>query len=90
LAADVIGNTFSRYEENQADVYSLEVTHGIVPDPARPSRTPSRPTAKPFSSILTPSCQRLPLFDHPPVSDRIHLGVTYDPWSKGESPQFVK
>src|SRR5882724_11185164 len=35
FAADVIGNTFSRYEENQADVYSLEVTHGIVPDPAQ-------------------------------------------------------
>jgi hypothetical protein len=29
-------------------------------------------------------------FDHPPVADRVHLGVTYDPWSKGEQPQFVK
>ena len=29
-------------------------------------------------------------YDHPPISDRIRLAVTYDPWSKGESPQFVK
>jgi Zn-dependent protease with chaperone function len=29
-------------------------------------------------------------YDHPPISDRIHLAVTYDPWSKGEPPQFVK
>jgi hypothetical protein len=28
--------------------------------------------------------------DHPTVKDRVHLCVTYDPWSKGESPQFVK
>jgi hypothetical protein len=29
-------------------------------------------------------------YDHPTIADRIHLFVTYDPWSKGEQPQFVK
>ena len=29
-------------------------------------------------------------FDHPTVKHRVHLCVTYDPWSRGESPQFVK
>jgi len=29
-------------------------------------------------------------YNHPTVTDRIHLFVTYDPWSKGEQPQFVK
>jgi hypothetical protein len=24
------------------------------------------------------------------VSERIHLFVTYDPWSTGQQPQFVK
>jgi STE24 endopeptidase len=91
FAADVLGNTFSRYEENQADVYSLEVTHGIVPDPGQAFARSFQiygetvlvdPDPNPVNVFL--------FFDHPTIADRIHLGVTYDPWSKGESPQFVK
>ena len=91
FAADVLGNTFSRYEENQADVYSLEVTHGIIPDPGQAFAHSFQiygetvlvdPDPNPVNVFL--------FFDHPTVADRIHLGVTYDPWSKGESPQFVK
>jgi STE24 endopeptidase len=91
FASDAIGNTFSRYEENQADVYSLEVTHGIVPDPGQAFARSFQiygetvlvdPDPNPVNVFL--------FFDHPTVADRIHLGVTYDPWSKGESPQFVK
>ncbi len=91
FAADAIGNTFSRYEENQADVYSLEVTHGIVPDPGQAFAHSFQiygetvlvdPDPNPVNVFL--------FFDHPTVTDRIHLGVTYDPWSRGESPQFVK
>jgi len=32
IVATAAGNSFSRYMENQADVYGLEVTHRIVPD----------------------------------------------------------
>ena len=91
FAADAIGNTFSRYEEHQADIYSLEVTHGIVPDSGQAFARSFQiygetvlvdPDPNPVNVFL--------FFDHPTVTDRIHLGVTYDPWSKGESPQFVK
>lgn len=91
IAAQAIGNTFSRYEENQADVYSLEVTHGIVPDSGQAFARSFQiygqtvlvdPDPNPVGVFL--------FFDHPPVAERIRLGVTYDPWSKGESPQFVK
>jgi len=91
FAADVISNAFSRYEENQADVYSLEVTHGIVPDAGQAFAHSFQiygetvlvdPDPNPVNVFL--------FFDHPTVADRIRLGVTYDPWSKGESPQFVK
>jgi STE24 endopeptidase len=91
FAADAIGNTFSRYQEHQADIFSLEVTHGIVPDPGQSFARSFQiygetvlvdPAPNPVNVVL--------FFDHPTVADRIHLGVTYDPWSKGESPQFVK
>jgi Zn-dependent protease with chaperone function len=91
FAANAIGNTYSRYQENQADVYSLEVTHGIVPDNGQAFARSFQiygetvlvdPDPNPVDVFL--------FFDHPTVADRIHLGVTYEPWSKGESPQFVK
>jgi Zn-dependent protease with chaperone function len=91
FAADAIGNTFSRYQEHQADIYSLEVTHGLVPDAGQAFARSFQiygetvlvdPDPNPVNVFL--------FFDHPTVADRIRLGVTYDPWSKGESPQFVK
>ena len=91
FASDAIGNTFSRYTEHQADIYGLEVTHGIVPDPGQAFAHSFQiygetvlvdPDPNPVDVFL--------FFDHPPVADRIHLGVTYNPWSKGQSPQFVK
>jgi STE24 endopeptidase len=91
FAFNAIGNTFSRYQEHQADVYSLEVTHGLVPDAGQAFARSFQiygetvlvdPDPDPVNVFL--------FFDHPPVADRIHLGVTYDPWSRGESPKFVK
>jgi len=91
FASGAIGNTFSRYQEHQADIYSLEVTHGIVPDAGQAFARSFQiygetvlvdPDPNPVNVFL--------FFDHPTVTDRIHLGVTYDPWSKGESPQLVK
>jgi len=91
FAADAIGNTFSRHQEHQADIYSLEVTHGLVPDSGQAFARSFQiygetvlvdPDPNPVNVFL--------FFDHPTVADRIRLGVNYDPWSKGESPQFVK
>ncbi len=91
FASDAIGNTFSRYTEHQADIYSLEVTHSVVPDPGQAFAHSFQiygetvlvdPDPNPVDVFL--------FFDHPTVADRIHLGVTYDLWSKGQSPQFVK
>lgn len=89
--ANPVTNGFSRYQENQADIYSLEVTHGILADSGQVFAhdfqvsgeiTLDDPNPNPIDVFL--------YFDHPPVADRVHLGVTYDPWSRGEQPQFVK
>jgi Zn-dependent protease with chaperone function len=89
--ANPITSAFSRFEENQADIYSLEVTHGILPDPGQASAHEMQlwgetvfddPDPNPIDVLL--------FYDHPTTANRIHLFVTYDPWSKGEQPQFVK
>ena len=91
IVATATGNTFSRYMESQADVYGLEVTHGIVPDAGQAS---ARSFQK-FGEMVFVEPNPNPVdvfvfFDHPTVRDRIHLCVTYDPWSAGRTPQFVK
>jgi Zn-dependent protease with chaperone function len=89
--ANVIGNNLSRYQENQADIYSLEVTHGLVRDPGQSCAASYQmygeqvfvePDPNPVNVIL--------FYDHPPVAHRVNLCLTYDPWSKSQSPQFVK
>ena len=89
--AETAGNAFSRYQENQADVYSLEINHGIVADPGEAMAHAFQKFGETVLEDPAPNPVRVFLFyDHPPVVDRVHLFVTYDPWSKGEAPQFVK
>jgi len=91
FAADTAGNAFSRYLENQADIYSLEINHGIVADPGQAMARGFQKFGETVFEDPKPNPVRVFLFyDHPPVGDRIHLFVTYDSWSKGETPQFVK
>jgi Zn-dependent protease with chaperone function len=91
FVAGVAGNAISRYLANQADIYSLEVTRGIVADPGQASAISFQkfgekvfvdPDPNPLNVFL--------FFDHPTVADRIRLFATYDPWAKGEPPQYVK
>lgn len=89
--AGVAGTNVSRYYENQADVYSLEVTHGYVPDPGQACAVSYQMYGEQVFAEPDPNPVKVFLFyDHPAVADRVHLCLTYDPWSKGESPQFVK
>jgi len=91
FAADTARNAYSRYLENQADIYSLEINHGIVADAGQAMAHGFQKFGETMFEDPEPNRVRVFLFcDHPPVVDRIHLFVTYDPWSKGESPQFVK
>jgi Zn-dependent protease with chaperone function len=91
FVASTLGNAFSRFQENQADIYGLEVTHSIVADPGQACAWSFQNFGEKVLVDPNPNPLQVFLFyDHPPVRDRIRLCVTYDPWSKGESPQFVK
>ena len=85
-----LGSGFSRYLEHQADQYGLEVTHGLTPDSGQVAAQAFQilgevdladPAPKPVDVFL--------FYDHPPIPDRIRFCLTYDPWSRGEVPEFV-
>jgi STE24 endopeptidase len=91
FAADPISNGFSRYVEHQADVYGLEVTHAVIPDSGQAAANSFQIEGE--SSLADPDPDPVNVFlfyDHPPVSDRVRFSLTYDPWSKGAQPEFLK
>jgi Zn-dependent protease with chaperone function len=89
--ANPIGSAFNRYVEHQSDQYGLEVTHGLTPDF-------SQVAAQTFQilgdvNLADPEPNPVDVFwfySHPPIPDRIQFALTYDPWSKGGSGEFVK
>jgi STE24 endopeptidase len=75
-----IGNALSRMQEHQADVYSLDVTSGIVPDNLQAA---ARAFQIEGETVLEPpnpsSFIVFWLYSHPPVRDRIEFAVHYTP-----------
>ncbi|HWZ99770.1 MAG TPA: M48 family metallopeptidase [Candidatus Dormibacteraeota bacterium] len=86
-----IESAFSRMEEHHADIFGLEVIHGIVPNSGDVAAHAfqvlgqedlSDPNPPPFITFW--------LYSHPPLAERLVFAHTYDPWSKGQSPRYVK
>jgi STE24 endopeptidase len=84
-------NAYSRAQEHQADQYGLEIVHDMFPDSGQVAAQSFQklgeewleyPNVSPIAAFFT--------WDHPPVRDRVQFALTYDPWEKGKSPQFVK
>lgn len=76
--AEPIGNGFSRRQEYQADVYSLDVTHGIVPDNGQAAARAFQIEGE--TVLEEPDPNPLIVFwlySHPPVRDRVRLAVGY-------------
>src|SRR5262245_51134474 len=84
-----VESAISRQIEHNADVYGLEVTHGI-------NANPQEAAAHAFQllgelSLDYPYPNKLLVFwyyDHPSIPDRVRFAHEYDPWSKGEQPKI--
>ncbi len=83
-------NGYSRWQEHQADIYGLEVTHGLIPD--------SKDVAARSFQLLgevgldEPNPNRwieFWLYSHPSISERIAFTEQYDPWPKHDE-KYVK
>ena len=89
LALPVI-NTYSRWQEHRADIFGLEVIHGIVPDSRRASVEAFQKLGEINLADPDPSpFIRFWLYSHPPLAERLLFARTYDPWGKGEKPRYV-
>ncbi len=91
IVSQPIDSTFSRQLEHNADVYGLEVTHGINADSQEAGAHGFQVLGE--LSLSYPDPSQLVVFwyyDHPPISDRVRFAHEYDPWSKGEAPKYVK
>ena len=85
-----VTNGISRYFEHQADQYSLEVTHGLTPDSGQVAAQAFQVLGE--VDLEYPDPNRLDVLltdDHPPTRDRVRFALTYDPWSKGGTGEFV-
>jgi Zn-dependent protease with chaperone function len=81
----------SRYFEHQADQYALEVTHGLTPDSGQVGAQAFQVLGEVGLSDPDPNPIGVFLFyDHPPIPDRVRFCLSYDPWSTGQQPEFVK
>ena len=83
-------NGYSRWQEHQADIYGLEVTHGVVPDSATAAAHSFQVMGE--IGLDEPNPNRFIefwLFSHPSTSDRLTFAETYNPWTQGK-PRYVK
>jgi STE24 endopeptidase len=89
--AGPIQSAFSRYDEHQADQYGLEVTHGLTPDSSQIAAQAFQVLGEVDLSDPDPNVLNVFMFySHPPIPDRVRFALTYNPWAKGEQPEFVK
>jgi STE24 endopeptidase len=84
-------NGFSRMQEHAADVYGLEIIHGVVANSAEVAAREFQVLGEvDLSDPNPPAFITFWLYSHPPLAERLVFAHSYDPWSKGESPKYVK
>jgi len=89
--AEPITSTWGRAQEHEADIYGLEVIHGLVPD----SQTVGADSFQLLGEVSLSDPDPPPfiefwLYEHPSIGDRVRFAQSYDPWRQGKSPQFIK
>ena len=89
--SEPVSSSFSRVLEHNADIYGLEVIHGIVPNSSEEAAEAFQilgevslddPNPSPFIEFW--------LYDHPSISERVSFASEYDPWGTGQPPKYVR
>ena len=84
-------NSMGRMMEHAADIYGLEVIHGIVPNSPQAAAEAFQILGEVSLSDPDPGAfVKFWLYDHPAVGDRVKFAAEYDPWGKGQEPKYVR
>jgi Zn-dependent protease with chaperone function len=84
----VVGVT--RHMEHEADVYGLEVIHGLVPDSEAVAAQAFQKLGEKGLSYPTPNpLYVLWTYDHPTIAARVAFAAQYQPWNEGKPTRFV-
>ncbi len=86
-----VTSAWSRHQEHEADIYGLEVIHGLVPN----SQTVAADSFQLLGEVALADPDPPPfiefwLYDHPSIGERVRFAQSYHPWDEGKSPEFVK
>jgi STE24 endopeptidase len=91
LLATPVFNAVSRHFEHEADRYGLEVLHGVVPDQGKVAAAFFEKSGEINLADPDPSTWvKIWFFDHPTRPERVGFAASYDPWTKGKRPRYVK
>jgi len=90
LFTEPVINGYSRWQEHQADIYGLEVTHGIVLDSSAAAAHSFQVMGEIGLDEPNPNhFIEFWLFSHPSISERLTFAETYNPWAQS-TPRYVK
>ncbi len=91
LIGEPINSGFSRMLEHQADIYGLEVIHGLTPDSPQDAAHAFQKLGEKGLSYPHPyPLHVFWVFSHPPLADRIRFAASYRPWERGEPGRYVE
>lgn len=90
MATQPASAAVSRYFEHQADIYGLEVIHGLTPDSPQDAAHAFQKLGEKALSYPRPH----PLlvfwaYSHPPVHERLRFAATYTPWEAGQRGRYI-
>jgi len=84
-------NGYSRRQEHAADVFGLELIHGIVPNSAQVAAHAFQALGEiDLADPNPPAFITFWMYSHPPLAERLVFAHTYDPWRKNRKPKYVK
>jgi len=90
LVSRPIESGVSRYMEHQADIYALEVIHGLVPDSPQVGAHAFQKLGE--KGLAYPKPHPLYVFwafSHPPLGERVAFAAHYRPWDRNEATRFI-
>jgi Zn-dependent protease with chaperone function len=84
-------NGYSRTQEHAADVFGLELIHGIVPNSSQVAAHAFQALGEiDLADPNPPAFITFWMYSHPPLAERLVFAHSYDPWAKNQQPKYIK